>query len=106
MAEAEIEHLYVNIDPEYANYSNEVDRPMHLAEVKDHNLPARFANDFEVDSQISFKQEPDVADDTVNDLPKTPAFNPEKPEDEKKGGDEKTTPTAPSLPQPPATKKD
>lgn len=30
---------FVNVDPDFANYSNEVDKPLPQPEVEDHNLP-------------------------------------------------------------------
>lgn len=33
---------FVNVDPDFANYSNEVDRPLPLPDVEDYNVPEEF----------------------------------------------------------------
>lgn len=73
---------FVNVDPDFANWSNEVDRPVPLPEVEDYNVPE------------GFRDNKDDKDDEKAD---------EKKEEEKST----TTPAPASTPKPavaPATK--
>jgi len=42
---------FINVDPDFANYSNEVDRPLPMGEIKDHNLPEWAREDKDEDSE-------------------------------------------------------
>lgn len=42
---------FVNVDPDFANYSNEVDRPLPMPEVEDYNLPEWAREDKDEDSE-------------------------------------------------------
>jgi hypothetical protein len=57
---------FVNVDPDFANWSNEVDKPLPLPEVEDYNLPEGYRNDNKDDNK-----EDDKDDEKKDEKPST-----------------------------------
>ncbi len=57
---------FVNVDPDFANYSNDVDKPLPMAEVEDYNVPEGFRE--KKNDKAEEKDEEKKAEE-----PKTPA---------------------------------
>lgn len=77
------EELYVNVNPEYASYSNEVDKPITVySNEPDPNLPLQYAN-----GEVPAERQAAQAD----------APDEEKDDDEKKDEVKSTTPSSPQT---------
>ncbi|ADD80800.1 gp014 [Rhodococcus phage ReqiDocB7] len=94
MAESNDQEVaYLNADPIYTDYSNDVDKPINVtAEVKDWNLPLQYANG-EVPAELQESEESDEQ---------------EKKDEQDKGDDKPKAAPAPSpaaAPKPAASDK-
>ena len=65
---------FVNVDPDFANYSNEVDKPLPMAEVEDYNVDPQFREVKEDDEDED--SEPKKAEPATPAVPASPAVAP------------------------------
>lgn len=65
---------FVNVDPDFANYSNEVDRPLPMEEVEDYNIPEEYREEKKEPEKKEEKEEADKV--TPTSAPITPPARP------------------------------